>query len=250
MEELISKSAESRQMLEAVVSQNLPAIMTYSSKGKWHAVKVEIAYLGANKFDVNVSPREKPCPINIRSGQSVGISVKYRYGKFIFEAEVIGFEPSCESAGGGKISLKMPARIEMVHRRSYFRVSIPESKPVNVCLWHRRRGENEYSDVEGEGFEGRLIDISAGGAQIAMDSSKGCDFRKGQFIVYEFEPKDGTEPLRLNAQIRNILPTADEGYICLGLQMVGLEADEKGRELLKRLCDVVEYYYQLAANEK
>ena len=32
-------------------------------------------------------------------------------------------------------------------------------------------------------------------------------------------------------------------------QMVGLEADEQGRELLKQLCDVVEYYYQIGHTE-
>jgi hypothetical protein len=52
-------------------------------------------------------------------------------------------------------------------------------------------------------------------------------------------------PLMFNAQIRNILPTADNKSICLGLQNVGLEASTEGHQVLQRLCNVVEQYYQL-----
>jgi len=52
-------------------------------------------------------------------------------------------------------------------------------------------------------------------------------------------------PLMLNAQIRNILPTADEKSTCLGLQIVGLEASREGRGVLRQLCNVVERYYQI-----
>jgi len=53
------------------------------------------------------------------------------------------------------------------------------------------------------------------------------------------------KPLILDAQIRNILPTADGKNICLGLQIVGLEASPEGRGVLQRLCNVVERYFQI-----
>ena len=52
-------------------------------------------------------------------------------------------------------------------------------------------------------------------------------------------------PLMFNAQIRNILPTADKQTICIGLQIVGLEASLEGRETLSRLVGIVEKYYQI-----
>ena len=52
-------------------------------------------------------------------------------------------------------------------------------------------------------------------------------------------------PLIVNAQIRTVLPTADENAICLGLQLVGLEASQEGRETLTRIAQVVEYYHQI-----
>jgi hypothetical protein len=52
-------------------------------------------------------------------------------------------------------------------------------------------------------------------------------------------------PLMFNAQVRNVLPTADHTGLCLGLQIVGLEASEDGRQTLSRLAQVVERYHQI-----
>jgi hypothetical protein len=48
-----------------------------------------------------------------------------------------------------------------------------------------------------------------------------------------------------NAQIRNTLPTANGDGVCMGMQIVGLEASAEGRQTLKRLCDIVEQYFQI-----
>jgi len=99
------------------------------------------------------------------------------------------------------------------------------------------------------------VDISAGGAQIAVPLKGGqgdqpagaveSDFHKGQFIGVRFTPMPYETPLMFNAQIRNVLPTADRTSMCLGLQMVGLEASEEGRQVLSRLAAVVERYHEI-----
>jgi hypothetical protein len=48
-----------------------------------------------------------------------------------------------------------------------------------------------------------------------------------------------------SGQIRNMLPTADGNNVCLGVQIVGLEASPEGRQVLERLCGVVERYHQI-----
>ena len=60
-----------------------------------------------------------------------------------------------------------------------------------------------------------------------------------------FTPMPYETPLMFSAQIRNVLPTADHTSLCLGLQIVGLEASEEGREVLSRLAKVVETYHQI-----
>ncbi|MHC4061417.1 MAG: flagellar brake protein [Planctomycetota bacterium] len=251
-------AAEPREILQAVIGKKVPAIMSYLSRGKWHVAKVLLIDLGACRLNAEVVPTKRPHPINIRPDQPVGISVKYGYGKFIFESKVVALEPSSDGTSGGTIALEAPDRVEIVQRRSYFRVEVPESLKVNVLLWHRGQQNMDSKSDEGalgtDGgdqvpagryWQGRLIDISAGGAQIAISSADGQDFRNGQFIGMRFTPMPYETPLMFSAQIRNILPTADGKSSCLGVQTVGLEASPEGREVLQRLCGVVERYYQI-----
>jgi hypothetical protein len=250
--------AEPRKILQTVIEEKTPAVMSYLSRGKWHVAKGPLTNLGANRLNIQLLPSKKPHPINIQVNQPVGISLKYGYGKFIFETKVIGLEPSQEATSGGTILLAVPDRIEIVQRRSYFRVEVPQSLKVNVMLWHRHpkdgnsKSEKEYLEtpdkcrVSSDRYcQGKLVDISAGGAQIAVDAGQTQDFKKGQFIGLRFTPMPYETPVMFDAQIRNILPTADNKSICLGLQIVGLEASPEGRQVLQRLCNVVEQYYQI-----
>lgn len=243
---LVLHSAEPRKILEAVIENKVPAIMSYLSKGKWHVAKVQLKNLGACKINFELWPREKPCPINIQVGQPVGLSVKYGYGKVIFDTTVLGFEPSAEPGKGGTVVAAVPTKLEVVERRSYFRVSVPASMKVIVTMWHRNHMSDKDSNYTPEKYlQGKLVDISAGGTQVAIDKDAAPDFKKGQFVTLRFTPMPYEQPIMFNAQIRTILPTTDETQICYGLQIVGLEASEDGQQTLTRLCNLVEQYYQM-----
>lgn len=244
-EVVVLRGAELREILQVVIEKKVPAIMSYLFKGKWHVAKVLLTDVGGDRLYVWVSPRKKPHPISIQVAQSVGISSKHRYSKFIFETKVVAFEPSPDGMSGGTMVLAIPERVEVVQRRSYFRVSVPSELQVSVLLWHRGYANGSGQVPPKHCWKGNLIDISAGGAQVVLDAAQRPDFRKGQFIGLRFTPVPDEVPLVLNAQIRNILPTADEENICLGLQMVGLEVSSEGRRVLRRLCNVVERYYQM-----
>ena len=271
MNEVITlRGLEPRKILQTAVAEGVPAIMSYLSRGKWHVAKVLPTDIGANTFNIAVggtfcntsqsvkavSPREKGSilqkncetgtrkrhPINVRVDQPVGISLKYGYGKFIFEATVVDFEPPSDSTGCGTIILAVPDRVELVQRRSYFRVEVPESLKVDVTVWHR---SHRASCATHNCWQGRLVDISAGGAQIEIDPAQKPDFKKGQFVCLRFTPMPYEAPLMFDAQIRTVLTTADGKSICFGLQVVGLEVGWRGREVLSRLVGIVERYYQL-----
>jgi len=263
-EAVMLHDAEPREILKAVIEEQVPAIMSYLSKNKWHVAKVLLTNLGANRLSVEIWPREKPLPININANQPVGVSIKYGYGKFVFDTTVVGLELSrgpAQQGQSGTIVLEVPDRIEIVQRRSYFRVDVPGALKVNVLIWHRGLNRvpnpklcdmedqedncDETGDKRRDYYKGKLVDISAGGAQIAVDTAQKPDFRKGQFIGLTFTPMPYEKPLILDAQIRNILPTADDKNICLGIQLVGLEASTEGRQVLQRLCNVVEHYFQI-----
>lgn len=241
----ILRGAEPRKILQTAIDKKVPAIMSYLSRRKWHVAKVLLTNLGANRLDIEVLSGPERHPMNIQVNQPVGISLKYEYGKFIFETNVVGLEPSPDAMSGGKIVLGVPDRIEIVQRRSYFRVDVPQSLMVNVLLWHRGYRTEDGQVPPGHYWQGKLVDISAGGAQIAVDVEQKPDFRKNQFIGLRFTPMPYETPLMLNAQIRTILPTVNGKNICVGLQIVGLEVSPEGRQVLQRLCNIVERYYQI-----
>jgi hypothetical protein len=279
MNEMVSlRGVDPREILQTAIEKKVPAIMTYLSKGKWHVAKVFLIELGADRFSIESAHLEKkPLPINIQVNQPVGISFKYEYGKFVFDTTVLDLGPSSDSANGGTMVLAVPDRVEVVQRRSYFRVSVPESLKVNVVLWHRSQkllseGQTpeDMTSHTHKYYQGRLVDISAGGAQAVVDAGPPLlssdrntrgqeptseravepDFKKGQFVGLRLTPMPYEMPLMFNAQIRSILPTADNKSIYLGLQIVGLESSREGRQVLSRIVSVVERYYRMNQSER
>ena len=250
---------DSEKVLQIAIDEKVPAIMSYLSKGKWHVAKVLLTDLAKGHLKVeSTGSSNKKRPINIRMDQPVGLSFKYGYGKFIFDTVVKGLEPSSDPEAhreqGGTIVLAVPEKIEAIQRRSYFRVNVPESLNVQVLLWHRSGNLKEKhhlrdpADEMKDCCQGYLVDISAGGTQVAVPhevKAQGADFRKGQFVSMRFTPVPYETPIVFSAQIRNTLPTADGKSVSLGLQIVGLEASPEGREVLRRLIGIVDQYYRM-----
>jgi len=255
-EVVLLRGSEPHKVLQRVIEEKRPALMCYLSRGKWHKAQVLLVNLDSEKLDVRVVPTGyepvvleqicgylgKPHPVNVKLGQSVGLSVKCEGGKFIFEAEVMDFGMS-SPRGGGIITLEIPDQMEMISRRSYFRVRVPEKLVIDVQMWHRRC-RRVKAELERR-WRGKLIDISAGGLQVVVGASERPDFRQGQFVKVRFCPLPSEAALEFSAQIRNILPTADGESFCFGLQVVGLEASREGRAILARLAAVTELYYEL-----
>lgn len=261
--------AEREQILRTAVGEKVFAIMSYLSKDRWHAAKVQLTNLTADCLNVKeFDPRPRLRPIDIQLNQPVGVSFKRAYGKYVFDTTVVALKQSADSTCGrfgGTVVLAMPDRVEMVQRRSYFRVDVPRFLNVNVMLWRHNRGTEwdpvKDSRLTGEikrdsssnnreprnYYHGKLVDISAGGAQVMLPRQNGAsrDFRKGQYIGLRFTPVPYETPLIFNALIRNILPAEDHKGLYLGLQIVGLEASSEGRQILCRIVEATKLYYQL-----
>ena len=277
---MVLRGDEPEKILRTAINKQIVAIMSYLSKGKWHVAKVLLTELAGDRIGIESAvPKKKQHPLNIQTDQPVGISFKYEYGKFLFDTTVVALEassvPEADQGWGGTIVLAVPDRIEVVQRRSYFRVEVPQSLKVKVVLWHRgnrREAQKQIEDAPDDQAhnycQGRLVDISAGGAQVIVPyqneqdslavprrdsngnisksfSAGELDLRKGQFVGMRFTPMPYETPVMISAQIRNILPTSDGNGASLGLQIVGLEASPEGREVLARLIGIVEHYYQV-----
>jgi hypothetical protein len=201
--------------------------MCYLSRGKWHIAKVLPVRVDDNCLAAALLPAAplapdgvhqlsewKPRPVNIHIGQSVGVSLKYEGGKVIFETKVADFE-LLPAATGGVVMLELPEQIELISRRSFFRVRTPEKLNIEVDIRHRSFRQNSQPE---KCWHARLIDLSAGGLQVAVPTLQRPDFSEGQFVQAGFSPLPSETPLEFSAQIRNILPTADGLCLCYGLK--------------------------------
>ncbi len=246
---MVSHNTDSKQILDAIAEDQCTAIMSYLSKRKWHVTKVSVLSAGAACIKVSIAPRKDPHPVNISLGQCVGMSVKYNFGKILFETKVIDLEPSLNPEEGGIVVLELPNRIEAVDRRSYYRIPIPKNISVKAKITHAAESFlAKNSKNTGRSITGNMVDISAGGLQVAVDAKQCRDFKQGQTVTIGFIPMENEETIELNAQIRSILPTANENDVCLGLQMIGLESTRQGRDKLRKLVRVVETYHQINKN--
>lgn len=160
-------------------------------------------------------------------------------------SEVV-LEPSVEQLSEGTLELHSSDKSEPFERRKCVRLHLPPSLEINVLLWHGGRKNDSHKMLPGHHWKGRLVDISEGGAQVAIDAAdvEETTLCKGRLLGMEFR-SNPTEPLLVfDAQIREILPTADGMNTCLGLQFEGLEANPDGREGLKKLCSSEAIYYE------
>ncbi|MHC4438192.1 MAG: PilZ domain-containing protein [Planctomycetota bacterium] len=154
----------------------------------------------------------------------------------ITEVSEIVFTPSPKQLDNGTLEIRGLNNAKPIERRKYVRLRIPSWLQVNVLFWHGGRNDDYHKLIPGHFWHGRLVDISEGGIQVAIDAAERTHLDKGQLIGLEFRPIPAEPLLIFDAKIREVLPTADGKNICLGLQFIGLEANPEGRQGLRKLC--------------
>ena len=191
-----------------------------------------------------VSDRGRRCLFCNVGTVTRGIFSVYGFDR-VFEmagASEVVFEPSIEHVSGGKLELRSLDSSEPLPRRNYSRLKISSSLQVNVLLWQGNRSNDNLKLRPGHYWHGKLVDISEGGAQIAVDATEDTAPQKGLFIGVEFRPKPDETVPAFSAQIREVLPTADGENVCLGIQFIGLEANPESCQSLERLCNLEGIY--------
>jgi hypothetical protein len=162
-------------------------------------------------------------------------------------SEVV-IKPSIEQLSKGTLELHGLDKAKPLQRRNYVRLHVPSPLEIDVLLWHSGRKDDYHKMLPGHFWHGRLVDISEGGAQVAIDAVEETILCKGRLLGMEFRPAPDEPLLSFDVQIREILPTADGINTCLGLQFVGLEANPEGRQALKGLCSNESIYYEAKEN--
>ncbi len=158
--------------------------------------------------------------------------------------EGIILEPLANPRSGGTLVLASQDKVEKCERRRYVRLNVSRSLQLTVLVWHPYPNREVLDLRRPRCWRGVLVDVSEGGAQVAIDLVQEPAFHKEQFISLRFAPVPYEPPVIFDAVVRGVLPTADDEQICLGVQFAGLEANIEGRRGLQRLCSVEGRYFE------
>lgn len=240
----ILKDVRVTEIVQEAVQQNLNAKMCHMTGGMWIRNTVYMVELSANGIICRTFEEDHGHFEKLQINQPVGITFQIEHEKFIFDTTVMGFE-SAVTTKGGRILLEIPDRIEKMPRRAYERQAVPQEINVQVLFWHRGYIENTSQAPVESYWQGKMINLSAGGTLIAVSSSLVDCFRAGQLVGMQFTPMFYQKPILVEAQIIHMKPSSDSGKCYLGLEFLGLEVSIDGRNILHRLMDVIEEYGRL-----
>jgi len=159
------------------------------------------------------------------------------------EKGAVVLEASQTAEQGGTIKLQDAENSGQAERRSYFRLDVSKLE-VKALIWYKNLENNGDKGLPERYWQGNLLDISQAGAKITVSVVDRPDFAQNQFVRLVLIETPIDQTITLDAKVREVLPSADEKTIHLGLQFVGLEANPDGRKVLQQLCDSMARYYQ------
>jgi len=238
----ILKPEELRDVLARAVKEKLTAVISHLTRGKWHTTEVSLCTLTTHTLHVETVGGENASAVNLEINQPVGICIQQDFNRYIFETVVAGFEVSVNQARGRRIVLDLPNRMDRMQRRAYSRIPVPESLNVRVLFWHRGYTDESRQVPLENYWQGRLLNISAGGIQIAVDREQGPNFKIGQLVGLQFTPMSYQKPIHVEGQVRHIAQEAGGQGLCVGVEFIGLEASGQGRQKLRRIIKTVNDY--------
>ena len=229
---------ECRKMLQEAVQKQLPISVTNQLNKQWQVYKSCFLALQSNRLVVAMPiPDQNHCYAEPTQGQEIAVSFKKGYHKCLFTTRIIG-QTQFELQTGETVPALLilsPTQLEKIQRRAYNRSSAPPGEPITVTFWPsdspNRTGDNKW--------RGRLYDLSAGGLGLTMRRSELPDIPPGRQVEICFVPLPGQESLPLQARFRHATELPETGQFMLGFQLLGLEMDEVGRSLLRRIGRIV-----------
>lgn len=217
-------------------------IMTYLARGKWQIARVGLVAASSHALILETLSKDRIILGSLQINQPVGMSYQVDFTKYIFETSVMGIESVVNAGRPGKIILKLPGKIDLLHRRGYQRQEVPESLTVKVLFWHRGYLDQVKAAPVEHYWQGKLMDLSAGGMRLMMSLEMKDCFSIGQLVGLQFTPMSFQKPVLLEGHIRYLRENPDESHLYIGIEFLGLEASPEGRDLLQRLLDVVSEY--------
>ena len=239
--ELLNGS-EIKDALTEAVREKSPVIASFLAEGKWRILELKvtdftddsITFISETTYEK--FPKELP----------VGICIHLGHFKYLFDSTVQ--EVRTEGASE-HIKLDFPHRVKCVQRRMYHRQPVPAGIKIKVLFWHRGYLDDSNTCPKELYWQGRLLNLSAGGAQFEIEIEQKEHFRVGQLLGVQFTPMSYQKPLLLESHVKYLKEPSDHSSFKIGVEFLGLEASPEGREILSRLLEVIAEYEKMNEQE-
>ena len=232
------KSDQIREFLLSSQQEHADVVLSFTRQGKWHLHHTHISDFN----DDFIALRENTHAEEIAINQPVGICVHLGRFKYLFETSIQSIEAKGQSL---EILLDFPEKVEQIQRRAFERQAVPSNLKVKCLFWHRGYLDDSRENPLEQYWQGRLLNLSAGGSQIAVDLGLKDYFSVGQLVGVQFTPMSYQRPLLLEAHVKYLVDQSDQNQFLVGVEFLGLEAGPEGHDVLHRLVRVIHDYEKM-----
>ena len=235
------KELSDSQMDEAVAAaaeRRVPLTLTVRLEDGWQILHSRLVALRGEHLLVTMPKCEGDSPATeLKPDETVGVSFKFKHHKHIFCTTVLGTESLQDEEGQETraLSLRRPEQMRKLQRRAFTRAPVPRDKIVRASFWSGGlEAEPSQSSPETPVLTGKVVNISAGGVQVACLPEIQGALEPGETVGMHITFGVGEEEaISLDAQFRHIGTGGDQ--VLLGFRFVGLEQTGKGRQTLQQI---------------
>ncbi len=241
-ESQLLKLDQAVQLLCDAADANSSAVVSYLKDGRWQIANSTLSEVTGNGLEIGITPETENDVASLPVNQPVGISLKFKHIKYIFETRVTAVGQDINADANKSYTLALPDRIEMMQRRAYSRIPAPRSMNVNVTLWHRGYNDSQINAPSEDYWQGNLVDLSAGGLMMSIKDDSSQYFSQNQYLGLQFTPTYYQKPITLEGKINRLKQCDETGRLYIAVEFLGLEASSEGREKIHRLISIVNSY--------
>ena len=228
--------ARQASLFREAVARKYPVLLDWKNEDGYQSLRSRFLSAGDDEAELLV---EFPECIReeLLEGQAIEVSFRRGHKKCAFETVALGYGPSIDSHRKGQVVLRLayPEEMAELQRRLYRRAPVPSGVTVPVDLW---QGDLDIPRRQQESHcEGMMMDISAGGMSVAVQSPRVGELREDDAISCSFLLEPMEPPVCVSGRVRHqdALP---DGRVCLGVQFMGIDSAPDQRDTLSRITQL------------
>lgn len=223
--------AQIDESLESAAQKQIPLTVTVQSEDHWINLHSRaLAWRDGALWIEYPTPEPGSGQHEFVPSQKVGVSFKLRHHKHLLHTTVASRGRLAIEGGEEVPALRLyaPTQMQRLQRRAFFRAGIPSNRIVRGSLWlGGRQSEPHGTSPTAPVWSGRVINISAGGFQLATKSPAVNSLEVGDTVGVRLAfGASSSETAYADAQFRH--HERDGEWDILGFQFVGLSESPEG----------------------